>query len=376
MNYFLKTENLNQLHTLCYGFINDTQKINVSSNVISQLMQEIIKQISSQPGYAQMTLEELNKRTILGVRDRILSSRSNTPHIPPVPPSPISSKLEDDDSEQNPENEFFQKLQNLELQRKAPVASTNPVTPQPVSTPLILPQPQTQPQQPITVIVPSSTVGSYGITTHVNSRDRNWIFDNNIAIITWNGPLPKQMDESNFRIVSLVVPRCIENLTPYLIIRIEGVGGQVQHVTCISVSNSNSNPWIIYKPCSDTSGYIRRFALPWKISLVDAYGMIVNIGKDAWLVDQFDSKSITISHPDIKDVENMFCIKDRVLLKDGLGKKVSGIIRNISNGSKLEVKWDIEIDYSELQVPLYILHEYRQWSIILESHQTTHSGKK
>jgi hypothetical protein len=373
MTHFLSKENIQGLIQLSIGFLRDKHNLNIASANVAKAVEDTMKVIASSPTFStEQDIPMLNKRVILSVRDRFMLMR---PLASSTPPQRVESTIYDvPTSTKTDENEddFFKKLQSLELSRKAPP------TPVPVPVPVsnTVPPLQTnsvQPSQPITVIVPSVAVSSSGVVTRIHSRDRDWMYHEDIHSIVWNGPLPKQTDETNFRVVQLLLPKQCLYESPYVILRLEGAGGQHQDVY-FTPNTSLTGSWVSYTPCCDSNSYVKRFSLPWTLRLLDAQEKDLILGKDAWLLENIEGSRLTLVHSSISDLEDNFQSKDRICLKDALGNEVRGKVLACIHPKQMEVLW--EGNLGNLQAPMYCMNECRQWTLFMESQITSHTTKK
>lgn len=377
---FLSAEHIQQLKTICIGFLKEKHNIQLPSNYIDKVFDETVASLTKEVD-ATTNPSAWNKRVILTVRDHALMAIRTpvrTPALPNVNPTPnpiydVPAGTKGEDTEED----FFKKLQSLELARKAPVvaAPAPPAIPPPALSSALTPAPTpAPPAQPITVIVPSVAVATSGIITRIHSHDRPWIYQEDIQVRIWNGPLPKQMDESNFRVVHLMVPmQCLQD-TPYIILRIEGAGGQHQDVYMTPKTDTHG-PWVSYVPCTESVSYVKRFALPWTIRIMDAYEKELNLGKDAWLVEGLEERRLTLTHNAIEDIGEMMSIGDHIRIQDSLGNQHKAVIRKITSPTTVEVRWlsGKRPEVSSLQAPIYCMNEHRQWTMFMESHETTHT---
>ncbi len=401
---FLSSEHMQQLTHICVGFLKEKHQLQIPPQHVANAVEDVAKVVAG-PGLHpdQADIAQWNKRIILAVRDRFLLMRRTPPTRQvetPSPPSPakpstvydvpLATKTEDT------EEDFFKKLQSLELARKAPVISTPPTAstvpapapapaPAPsVSTPLTVSssaplstQPPVQPSpQPITVIVPSVEVANHGIVTRIQSQKRDWMYQDDIQVCVWKGPLPRQADETNCRVVLLMLPKHVLSWTPIVILRIEGAGGQHQDVymtpSAVSASASPS-PWVSYTPCSQSMSYVKRFALPWTIRVLDSSEEELLIGKDGWLVEDIDRSRLTLSHATEDDVRRMMDVGDQILIQDAHGKACKGKITGIPHASEISVEWiGPRPNTGTFQAPIYCMNLQRQWTLLMESQETSH----
>lgn len=400
---YLSKENIQHVETLCHGFLKSKHNIDLPATAITQLVNAFSQKLFSTTDINNTNIETFNKQLILQIREHVISNlakRAPQPNIPPAPKAPppapkppitnsdIYAVPESDKTDEN-QDEFFQKLQQLEMQRKAPIA-TPPPEPVPAnpsrlsnvqvsSTTTTVPTPP--PPTPITVIVPSTTVANHGIITRIHSIDRNWIYNRAISSMVWSGPLPKQIDENNIRIVALMLPRVCMECTPYVLLRIEGAGGQQADV-CMLPSESVVGTWVKYQPCT-ANEHMRKFATPWTLRLLDAYEKdLQSIGEDSWLLPESSMQTIAPSlhrfspNPSSNQVDilSSFRIGDRILVQDSKANQYHYIITKMTN-TVLEGK-DATCQDLPKEFPCYILNETRQWTLLLESHQTNHVSTK
>ncbi len=402
---FLSNENIKHIEGVCHGFLKDKHNIEVPTTAIKQLVSTFSQRLSKDVDPSKVSLDAFNKQVIIQVRDYVVAAmqqkqapRAMEPMKPTVVNQDIYNVPESDKTEEN-QDEFFQKLQELEMQRKAPIAvpektaatTTSSVPSQPTSQQPLAPlAPSTPPvpPAPITVIVPSTTVANYGIITRIHSIDRSWLYNTSVSSMVWSGPLPKQIDENNIRILALMLPKICLDLSPYVILRIEGAGGQVADICVMPDSHlqsAMSSTWVKYQACI-ANEHIRKFATPWTIRILDAYGSeLEEMGDDGWIVEEtgFQTLSANISRiiptrsGKERNVADCFKQGERIILQDTKTMKSNYVIVQ-STPNFIDVK---EI-YKDNQItstkafPCCILNQSRQWALLLESYQTTHITTK
>ena len=244
------------------------------------------------------SIEQMNLRAMSALKDAIRSHMiAPTPFThqqqsaaPPAPnPSPLETAMEED--------EFFAKMRLLEDTRKnfetPPSAPPAPQLAHPVPIGTVLPtqsgsteaintpQPAQPTQAAMISIKPSSVVV-------LNGWDRQVAFSPKRNTIVWAGPISPSV--SRISIDAVLLPGHVSALTPYVILEIQGVGGQTETVNLISKQGASANAqnaygstpggtWAVYEPVSQ-GHYITPLACPWTLRLFDAFKAPLNLGED------------------------------------------------------------------------------------------------
>lgn len=212
------------------------------------------------------------------------------------------------------EDEFYQKVQNLEFHRDKPLiagngestyrdkldggdgimsmmgtgtshehdggARRNDATSQTLPRelqPHPQPQPQSQPQPLLNEMQDAYTHAP--LTTFsfmISGSLREWRHSACRSSFIWAGPLPNGIKRP--RLVHVAVPSSIPRPSPYFILRIVGVGGQEDRVTVYP--RRDWQPWLYLEPLGAKRS-IRPLSPPWTISLEDSSGSLINLGDDS-----------------------------------------------------------------------------------------------
>ena len=166
---------------------------------------------------------------------------------------------------------FFNKLQQLELNRKTftpTIESTSPPAPPNTSTQLL--------QSINTVYMPAPI--KIGKEIKISSCDRDWREQLSRNYFTWKGSLPRFVDRTNTRVGCLICVTDILKSTSIVSLVVEGANEDEVSVTLIP-SHSVGN-YTIFRPILESLSYLKLLALPWKISLESGDGEKIDLGVD------------------------------------------------------------------------------------------------
>jgi hypothetical protein len=184
------------------------------------------------------------------------------------------------------EDEFFKRMRLLEDARKAfealPASAGGP-------TPTMLQQPSFTPPNgvgvspPLTTPTPAPIIANpseftkkhIGSIITVSGWERNATFAPKRNSLVWGGPLASTISEIT---VEMVVLPNIALMTPFVVMEIQGVGGQSEKVYLIPKGDSAHSH---YKAINRV---IPALGCPWTIRLFDAFAQPLNIGEDTTVV--------------------------------------------------------------------------------------------
>lgn len=242
----------------------------------------------------QLEIGDLNKRTMSELKNECLArmasasknvapptltpSSSSASPLPPFVPPPLETVPEEPVGFSE-DSEFFNRLQRLELQRKTFTATSSVVVP---SFP---PAEQNTPSQNATSQVPNAITTVFmpsplriGKEIKIYSWQRNWMDSPSRNDFIWNGPLPRQADNTNTRVGCVVAPKHILHQSGLLSLRIEGANEDEVNITL--VPSHIVGEYAIYRPVLESLSYLQLLALPWKISLEAGDGESLYLGED------------------------------------------------------------------------------------------------
>jgi len=289
MSSFQGKVNIENIVAVCTQLLSDKHQIDISSNQLSPLVQQIVQYVSSHAQLSSLSLEEKNKRVIVLVRNYVLKNQpppSQTTNVSASPVTQPSQTVQEAQTsspiqEENPsEDTFFSKLEKLEIQRKVPMVFPQEASPAlaPVAP---VPTQVAQIQQPInqTIIMDHSSKKHRCVPIFVESIKRMWLYEPKRSSFIWNGVLPQHMDISNTRVLSVVMPYTHASI---LRLKIRGIGDQ-ESVVMLQPSHMYDT-WSYYVPFHENISYIRPLATPWTITLCDETDHEVSIGHDAWVI--------------------------------------------------------------------------------------------
>jgi len=224
---------------------------------------------------------------------------SSHPHFNPLPPPemktfdgglpPISAESFTEYSEtivsenrsqgmDKNEDEFFQRLQLLEIQRQQNInlqqPTSNPISGKVEEKTVLVPP---APTNTIIYMNNESTEIVRNIKPVVlKGHERPWIHSPERHTLIFNGPLP---DSIHIRLSKILLPKRVSRNTPCVNLNIRSATDKRMEVLC---SLDKEGPiWDIWKPISSRLALIKTFACPWTIQLQDVFNNPLSMGKDA-----------------------------------------------------------------------------------------------
>lgn len=364
---FLNRTNFEHVLGIATQYLQDSNTMFVTQDELQKMVADTMLSIKNakDTNKESLDIEKWNRLTILTVRDAVRQKK-------PMASDAADSELADP---------FFVKLQELEASRKAgnvwmQTDATASGTTSPPTAPASLAAPVTT-----TNAVPSVTTiymqapPEKGTAIHIRSWHRSWLQSPMRAVFPWQGPYPVGIDTNTLYVSTLVVPKQTLLWTPYVILEMEGAGGQVNECIMVPDTKSASITWEYLRPCSRSIGYIRPLALPWKIRVLDADRELLPLGQDHWKVKDIQR---------IREISRLTVVYDRgdtSLSKDFATNEV--LLLTTTNGSEVRCKIvavgantvDVDETIDMKFVNAHILHLHRQSSLILETTQTAHTKK-
>ena len=241
---------------------------------------------------------------------------------------------------------FFNKLQQLELNRKTFTPTIEPAIapPQPQDTAML--------QSINTVYMPAPI--KIGKEIKIASCDRDWCDKGERNYFTWKGTLPRFVDRTNTRVGCLICLTDILKATSIVSLVIEGANEDEVNVTLIP-SHSVGN-YTIFRPILESLSYLKLLALPWKVSLESGDGEKIDLG-----IDGLCYKTLGV-------YEGYSTLEYEGECSEGDSMRVFvGSLKKIIATNILRKKEDGTIDVSGV-VPDYgkILNYSRQFVVVLE----------
>jgi hypothetical protein len=242
----------------------------------SFLSQENAKYISTT---FQKFMKDKYDRTIVANEDyyklltdtmkSVYAKHGNTPSVNMVVISELKKHYHEDTTVPLSEDDaFFNKLQQLELNRKTftPILQEQVAVPTDVIPPLSI----------TTVYMPAPI--KIGKEIKISSWERDWFEYGKRNYFTWKGVLPRFADHTNTRVGCLICLTSILNSTSIVSLVIEGANEDEVSVSLIP-SHSVGN-YTIFRPIIDSLSYLKLLALPWKVSLESSDGEKIDLGMD------------------------------------------------------------------------------------------------
>lgn len=265
----------------------------------SVVVSDVMRDVAASADADRLTLGDLNKRVISGVRFRVLgpAGPAEAGAGPGPGPSsadagaPLGADLLDrgeatkEDAE-DAEASFMEKLQDLEQQRKVIFAAT----PAPAA-PVAAAQPSahvgaTASQAPapapagVTLLAPPMPARRPGVPLYIHGWDRDRRAWPKRSVFGWNSRLPAQMDPGHLKVAAVWVPTdCLgREATPYLRLQVEGAGRQIAEA--VVVPGATSARWTVCAPCTETLGMLPALSPPWIVRCLNATGHPIDMGTD------------------------------------------------------------------------------------------------
>ena len=312
---FLKEDNYRTLQDLIGRYLKERKGVAVPpedfANELRQTMITVVQE--ARAGRIKGDLESLNRLVVSQMIQRILQ-RFPSPLLSPAPaapaapapePEPTPYRAAEDDTEAfelaeeapvNKDIDFMNKLNALELTRRLPVTSiagggagsgAGSADTVKSTMDLLLPQVSSAniPTQIATVFLPQPP--QKGQEVLINSWQRNWIQCPSRNGFAWNGPIPTGVDLSHSRVLRVFLPRrvCDVLKSPYIVLHLEGAGGQVSQSILVpelggAGAGADGGGWGAFVPAANDLGYLKTLACPWTVKVWTADGRMVNLGRD------------------------------------------------------------------------------------------------
>lgn len=360
MTRFLSKENFEYVFTFARQYLEEAKNIKITDlaefqKVVATEMRNI--GAGTDKGLA---LEVLNKKAIVAIRDVFL-----TPDPEPEPqPEPEDENIEDT---------FFKKLKELEFQRSVAITSS-PVAPvtsmQPAEEPPNMPAPAQLP--PSTIIVNSHVANNLSVENRVsfrlNSWERLWQYQTERSTFIPEFNLSPDIDNNSFVLRRFVIPNVatITDWIPYFIVTIESAGKQIQDINIYPCLQQSNTHWIHLEPGSPNT--IKPLATPWVITVKDAYGSVIDLGHDGWVVrnvihTQRSTTALEMYHSISQSLMSDFNIGDNIVIRNTQTNKVHRTKIVHTTSSTIEVVGKI----SDTNQPLVVLNLNRQVSCIIDA---------
>lgn len=358
---FLNRANFEYVFDLAFQYLQDTNSLFVTTDELQKMVADTMMGLAKEKEKEEVNLESWNRQTIRMVRDAV---RKRAPVTEPVAPV----------DEVDP---FFIKLQELEVSRKTgnvwmtAAAPAAPVTPAPVVT-------ETNTVPSVTTIYMQAPVEK-GVPIQIRSWHRSWVQRPERSKYIWNGPIPNGINLLSTYVSCVIVPKMTMTFTPYVILEIEGAGGQVSECVLVPDSRSVNATWEYLRPSSKSLAYLRPLALPWTLRFLDADREPIPFGKDYWAVRSVEKVRsgvyrLTVHHGDKADgLSHDFVNGEWILLEANADKQARCKVLTVGLDT-IDVHSNDQIDTS--YTGANILHLHRQTSVILNGMLGTTHAKK
>ena len=205
-----------------------------------------------------------------------------------------------------------------------------------------------------------------GKELQIHSWQRNWVLEEpNINGFKWKESLPKQINRTNLKIGCLIAPKKFLLNNGLITIRIEGVNEEEEYVSMIS--EKIVGEYVIYRPVLDTLSYIRLLSTPWTITIETSDGEMINLGNDSinYTINNIIRNTTILS---VENADNLYNIGNslRIYLHDNY-KIISASIIDVTDHT-------ITID-KVIKSSGKLLNFSNQFSIIIETTINEHLRK-
>lgn len=360
MTTYLSRGNFDHVFNLTYQFLQDTMSLYVSKEELQGLVADAMRRISKEREQETPDLESWNKQAIILVREAMKQRKPTEAVTPEETGDPFFTKLQ--------ELEVTRKSSNMWLQQTPAVAPASVLATPPV--------PSDTSQAPSVTTIYMQSPPEKGVAVHIRSWHRMWTQHPERGTYKWSGPLPNGIDVHSTYISCVIVPKQTMTWTPYVILEIEGAGGQVNECILVPDSKSVNSTWEYLRPTTKALGHIRPLALPWTLRFLDADREILPYGSDSWSVQDIqllrDVSRLTVSSVEegAEATPKCFSTNEWVLLQsnkdDQLRCKVVAVGPNTI---------DVQATVDNRFLGAYILHMHRQTCVILEAATNMHTKK-
>lgn len=194
---------------------------------------------------------------------------------------------EDTNTRGNDKDIFMRRLQELELQRNASLASkmeqsATTAPSQPVFLQSTQPAASSLTAGPTVLYVPTVQSQKATNTLQICGLDREWYYFHDRSVLVWSDSTVQQ-NASRMYLSCVLLPSFVRNRTPLVQVCIESVGNHQQLLHCVcrdSGGGSGSGGWDIWKPPTESAGALLPLACPWTIHIRDVMGQPLAIGHD------------------------------------------------------------------------------------------------
>lgn len=385
---FLSRQNYQYVYDLAFQYLQDTNSMYVSSTEeFAKIVADSMMQVSKENEGKEANLEAWNKRSILVIRDYVKSAASTSRNNQTTVTSTAVASVAAAPSQEGGDP-FFTKLQELEITRK----TTNilmqpgpeiPLMPMNTSLQVVAPPPQATSSAtngPATITkVYMQSPPEKGNAIHIRSWHRPWQVQNPLrAAFTWSGPFPVGIDTNSTYVSCVVLPKQTLSWTPYVILEIEGAGGQLSETVLIPDSQCSNPTWEYMRPSTRSLGHIKPLALPWKIRWLDADRELLPYGMDQWVAIDIKHLRDDVFRIDLKGedelVSHAFSNHEYIHIVSPKNAETTARCKVVSVGpNTIDVQGPLQ--KTHLFVGGHMLQLHRQSCIIIETTQSAHSKK-
>lgn len=284
MQQFYTKTNSEHIRAVCASFLSQTYKIQIPADALETLVHQGMAQVKEDAQHSKDTpvLEDLNKRTIIFVKNMVRQAAPNTAPSPPAGVGPSEGGTKEE-AEEPDEEAFMARLQQLEMSRKMP-----PAPPAPPATPAAPAAPATEPSVTTSVPIPAQVATVFmpapprkGFPLILQGMERPWMYSPDRASWVWAGPFPSLADSGNTKVCCMLLPKHVAETSPFVVVQIQGAGGQLVSCALVPDGVGGRRGWDTWRPCMESMGYIPSVACPWTIRILGADANLLALGHDS-----------------------------------------------------------------------------------------------
>lgn len=277
---FQSAANIERMARALTSYFTDRMNVALDKALGPNVVYETVAEATRMQLPPAADVDTLNKYVGVRLRERFLgmlkeaqqaqAAQPPAPQVPPQAPPPAQSTDVNADVD-----DFYYRLQDVEVARQR--ISDIPVTPAAQATPDVVEAAPAIPAAVSTVFMP--TPPKRGQALCIRSFARPWqTGPSPRAVLPWEGPLPPFIDATGLRLVACQLPSFVADLTPYVRLAIDGVGGATTE--CVLLPTHDGGRWKRWAPAAESLSYLVPVPCPWTIRLFDAAGQLLDMGFD------------------------------------------------------------------------------------------------
>lgn len=359
MSRFISKTNFQHVFNVSRQFLQDKHDILVPDSEFQQAVAEEMKRISSgiNTGNGE-DIDTLNKRAIIAVRNRYISSPPQTP-VDVAKPTETQADENDDDEE----TVFLGKLRNLELQRTVlPIAKNVAPAEEPITT-----APPPPPSAPTTIIFQGGTEPLSLKTVVVNSFDRLWMYETERNSFVYNHTFSRKTGVDGISVAMVVLPHIDNCNAAFYKLEVKNavISDDPAYVSIFLVPSciGTSTQWTYLSPVGTSA--IQGISPPWILTLFNPQGTKLDMGHDGWVINKvihIENHHVVCSCVGAGDLRKQFGAGDRIQIHHAdVDTSISAKVINVKYG-ELEIEL---LEDGHIRENGVILNMSRQISLFL-----------